>query len=105
MNAPYFDMKNLPSPWGSVAWMYEIIAEEKRCCEEIDIRLHTLQSEFRDLTAKLSILETQLANNTSGVFAGFSLLFKIRKIAKEMRWRRRAIIKLFDARIARTFGP
>jgi hypothetical protein len=40
MNAPHFDVKKVHSqPFGSVAWMDAVIAEEKRCCGQIDNRV------------------------------------------------------------------
>lgn len=104
MNAPHFNMKNLPSPFGSVEWTQEMINEEKRCCGQIDARLNQLENESQNLNAQLSTLEAEVANNTFGFFEGISIRIKMHKIAKEIEWRRRVIIKLLNARIVRTLG-
>jgi hypothetical protein len=101
MNAPLFDTSHLKSPFGSEVWVGELLAEQTRCCEQIDARLYQLTTEMLNLTNKACELERQL-KNTKGFFARLSVISTLRKLKKEKEWRRLAFIELCDARIRRT---
>ena len=103
MNAPFFNTKNLKSPFGSAAWMGDIIAEEKRCCGTIDARINKLRDERIALGEEFAAVQEQLETE-QGFFARLRLTFKLRNINKQMEWRRLALSELFDARITRTYA-
>jgi len=103
MNAPYFNTNNLPETWGSVDWMKAIEAEEHRCCDDIDARRSKLTDEYVSLCREWSKLSHENAI-TYGLFTRIRLHFKMKKLDREMRWRRNVLNELLDARIARTYG-
>jgi hypothetical protein len=103
MKAPYFNTNNLPETWGSVEWMNAVVAEEHRCCDDIDARYSKLNSEYVNLCRQRSKLDHEKAS-TNGIFACICLHFKTKSIDSEMKWRRDVMDELIDARIARTYG-
>lgn len=102
MNAPHFNTKNLPSSWGSSAWMQAVITEEKRCCDGIDKRHEQLHAEFTALHAQLNEAEKQMKVER-GLFARIGLHFKMKRLRREMAWRQHGLIELCDAKAARMY--
>lgn len=101
MNAPSFDITRIKNAYGSSAWVNEMIAEETRCCESIDARTTRVEDESLQLHTKMGELEKRL-QDTCGFFARWSLRSQMKRIAKQMEWRRLVLIELYEARIRRT---
>ena len=103
MNAPHFNSDNLSLNLGSVEWMQSIINEENRCCKDIDARLKVVEAEHLALIQQLSDMQKQM-EKTIGPIACIRLYFKMKRISSQMKWRRKVIIELLNARITRTYA-
>lgn len=103
MNAPHFNTEKLPETFGSFEWMNAVIAEEHRCCDAIDARYKKINDEYVNLCREKSHLQAE-SNRTTGFLASFRISSKLRKIEREMKWRRDVMDELLDARLARTYG-
>ena len=103
MNAPSFDITRINSAYGSAAWVSEMGQETARCCNNIDARINRIQQESLALTSKSIELETQY-NNSTGLFARLRLAWNMKSISREIEWRRKVLLELWDARLRRTMS-
>jgi hypothetical protein len=104
MNAPHINVQYIHSfPFGSAEWAKAILSEDRRCCGAIDARMSKIRAERIALCEEYTAIEKQLETE-QGFFARLKLTFKMSKIDKELEWRRKVMIELLDARIARTYA-
>ena len=101
MNAPYFDLKRVIGAYGSSTWMLNMIAEENRCCKDIDARIVRIEHERTGLNGELDKIESQLKLPHS-FFTHLRLHFKMSGINRQKEWRRKVLMELYEARIRRT---
>ncbi len=104
MNAPHTNVQYIHSfPFGSAAWANAIVSEDRRCCGQIDARLTKIRAERIALCDEFSAIEKQMEVEP-GFFARLKLTFRLRRINRELEWRRKVMLELLDARIARTYA-
>lgn len=100
MNAPDFNINNLPFTVGN-DYMKAILVEEKRCCSGIDDRILEVSNEYLCMSAQLTALAKE---ETHGFFATWGMQRKMNALAHRMSWHRSVLAKLYDARWKRTYG-
>jgi hypothetical protein len=104
MNAPHINVQYIHSfPFGSAEWAKAIVSEDRRCCGQIDARINKIHNERMALYEEYAAVEKQLETE-QGFFARIKLTLKLRRIDKELEWRRKVMIELLDARIVRTYA-
>ena len=102
MNAPEFNVNNLPMEAGSTNYMKAVMAEEQRCCGGIDSRIHEVEKEYLSMSDKINVLTKDIDNHD--FFAQWGIRRKMKAIARRMSWHRNVLAKLYDARWRRTYG-
>jgi hypothetical protein len=100
MNAPHFNVANLPFLAGN-DYMKAILAEEKRCCSGIDARILEVEGEYLRMSAQLTALAKE---EVHGFFAAWGMHRKMKSLVRRMSWHRDVLAKLYDARWRRTYG-
>ena len=102
MNAPHFNLGNLPMENGSVGYMKAVLAEEQRCCKDIDIRIREVETEYLSMSDNLNVFAKTI--DSYGFFARWGIYRKMKALARRMSWHRDVLAKLYDARWRRTYG-
>ena len=102
MNAPQFNVGNLPLEGGTNDYMKAVLAEEERCCSGIDKRIRETENEYLSMSKDVDRLAKDI--DGLGFFARWIVRQKIKAIAVRMSLRRDVLAKLYDARWRRTYG-
>ena len=102
MNAPHFNVANLPLEAGTMAYMKAVLAEEERCCGGIDKRIRESEAEYLSINSEVR----RLAKDIDSL--GFFERLRIRQMIKTLECRasshRKVLEELYDARWRRTYG-
>jgi hypothetical protein len=102
MNAPHFNVGNLPLQAGTTDYMKAVVAEQKRCCNKIDTRIVEVENEYFSMNKELKVLGNKIEG--LGFFARWSVSQKMKSISRRMSILQAALVKLYDARWRRTYG-
>ena len=102
MNAPHFDVNNLPLTADSDGYIKAVLTEEHRVCDKIDARILEVENAYLVLGNELKSLSQSIEG--LGMFDRWKIRSWMKIIAYRMSCHRAVLADLYDARWRRTYA-